>query len=66
VQDLAFFERHLGSKSVSTDEETLEIHNTDWTKKYQGTSSLMLKPKTTAEVSAILSYCNERKLAVVP
>ena len=26
----------------------------------------MLKPKTTEEVSTILSYCNERKLAVVP
>ena len=26
----------------------------------------MLKPHTTADVSAILKYCNERKLAVVP
>lgn len=26
----------------------------------------MLKPQTTEEVSAILSYCNERKIAVVP
>jgi FAD/FMN-containing dehydrogenase len=26
----------------------------------------MLKPQTTADVSAILSYCNERRLAVVP
>lgn len=26
----------------------------------------MLKPKTTAEVSAILKYCYERKLAVCP
>ena len=49
-----------------TDEETLDIHNTDWTKKYKGTSSLMLKPQTTEEVSAILKYCNSRKLAVVP
>ena len=56
----------LGSKAVVTEEEDLDIHNTDWTKKYKGTSQLVLKPKTTEEVSAVLSYCNERKLAVVP
>jgi len=44
----------------------LEVHNTDWTKKYKGNSQVMLKPHTTADVSAILKYCNERKLAVVP
>ena len=26
----------------------------------------MLRPKTTAEVSEILRYCNDRRLAVVP
>lgn len=26
----------------------------------------MLKPKSTAEVSAVLKYCNDRKLAVCP
>lgn len=48
------------------DEETLEIHNTDWTKKYQGVSQLMLKPENTEELSTIMRHCNERKLAVVP
>ncbi|KAJ8320780.1 hypothetical protein KUTeg_002367 [Tegillarca granosa] len=31
-----------------------------------GTSQVVLRPKTTDEVSAILKYCNERKIAVVP
>ena len=31
-----------------------------------GQSELMLKPKTTEDVSAILKYCNERKLAICP
>jgi len=31
-----------------------------------GSSSLVLRPKTTAEVSEILRYCNDRRLAVVP
>ena len=38
----------------------------DWTKKYKGESKLVLRPKTTEEVSTVLKYCNTRKLAVVP
>lgn len=32
----------------------------------RGQSNIVLKPKTTNEVSAILKYCNERNLAVCP
>eukprot|EP00057_Strongylocentrotus_purpuratus_P020223 XP_011674697.1 PREDICTED: D-2-hydroxyglutarate dehydrogenase, mitochondrial-like [Strongylocentrotus purpuratus] len=32
----------------------------------QGTSRLLLRPKTTEEVSQILAYCHSRNLAVVP
>ena len=49
-----------------TDESQIEPHNMDWTKKYRGNSKLLLKPKTTEEVSALLSHCNNRRLAVVP
>lgn len=38
----------------------------DWLGKYRGKSRLALKPNKTEQVSAILSYCNDRKLAVVP
>jgi FAD/FMN-containing dehydrogenase len=38
----------------------------DWTKKYKGHSKLVVRPKSTEEVSAVLKYCNDRKLAVVP
>ena len=31
-----------------------------------GNSEIVLKPKSTQEVSTILKYCNERSLAVVP
>jgi len=34
--------------------------------KYRGQSQLVLKPKSTSEISKIMSYCNTRKLAVVP
>lgn len=35
-------------------------------RKYRGQSKLVLRPKTTEQVSKILKYCNEQKLAVVP
>ena len=38
----------------------------DWTGKYGGSASIVLLPKTTEEVSKLLSYCNEQRLAVVP
>lgn len=38
----------------------------DFYRVYRGCSQLMLKPKTTEEVSAILRHCNARKLAVCP
>lgn len=44
----------------------LDTYNNDWMGKYTGYSKLVLKPKTTAEVSAVLRHCYERKLAVVP
>lgn len=33
---------------------------------FSGQSKLVLKPKTTEEVSKILKHCNERRLAVCP
>jgi FAD/FMN-containing dehydrogenase len=57
---------HHRQGSVITDKDALEAHNTDWTKKYKGRSQLILRPKTTEEVSSILQYCNEKKIGVVP
>ena len=47
-------------------EADLEGFNTDWIRKYRGKSQLVLKPKSTQEVSDIMKYCSKRKLAVVP
>ncbi|KAI9884988.1 MAG: hypothetical protein M1823_003225 [Watsoniomyces obsoletus] len=52
---------------VSTDAtDDIEPYNSDWMRKYKGHTQLVLRPKTTDEVSKILSYCNEHQLAVVP
>ena len=64
--DLSHFESLLPKKRIITEPDMLEESNADWTRKYVGQSRLMLKPKTNEEVSAILQYCNEKMLAVVP
>jgi FAD/FMN-containing dehydrogenase len=70
-EHVQFFKSALGGDAVidgvtkdSTDD--IEGFNSDWMRKYRGHTKLVLKPKTTEEVSKILKYCNENKLAVVP
>lgn len=55
----------LGEKPTATTDD-LEPFNVDWMGKYKGQSSIIVKPKTTEEVSKVLKWCNERKVAVVP
>ncbi|PWN49071.1 hypothetical protein IE53DRAFT_388724 [Violaceomyces palustris] len=50
----------------TVDPSELDTFNHDWMNKYHGKSQLVLKPKTTEEVSKIMRYCNEKNLAVVP
>ncbi|OAY66316.1 putative D-2-hydroxyglutarate dehydrogenase, mitochondrial [Ananas comosus] len=64
--DITYFRSILGDKNVVQDEDRLSAANTDWMRKYKGSSQLLLLPKTTEEVSKILFYCNSRRLAVVP
>ena len=71
-QDVKFFKDLLGAQSavidgVTTDAaDDIEPFNCDWMRKYRGHTTLVLKPQNVDEVSKVLKYCNERKLAVVP
>ena len=65
-KDVAHFESLIEKQCVITDEEEIAPANSDWTKKYTGASKLLLKPKSNEEVAAILKYCNQQKLAIVP
>jgi FAD/FMN-containing dehydrogenase len=72
-EDMKHFARILAPTSIVSSlppfnhpQSDLDSYNNDWMGKYTGHSKLVLKPKTTAEVSAVLKHCYERKLAVVP
>ncbi|KAF9154843.1 hypothetical protein DFQ26_009938 [Actinomortierella ambigua] len=64
--DIDFFKSILPPTALTQDEEDLEAFNLDWLLKYRGQSKLVLKPTSAEQVSQILKYCNEKKLAVVP
>ncbi|KAF5921543.1 D-2-hydroxyglutarate dehydrogenase, mitochondrial isoform X1 [Diceros bicornis minor] len=64
-EDLAAFERIIPGR-VITDPEELEASNVDWLRTVRGCSKVLLRPRTTEEVSHILRYCHERNLAVNP
>lgn len=49
-----------------TDVNEIESYNNDFNHVARGCSKLLLRPKTTEEVSEILKYCNKKKLAVCP
>ncbi|KAJ3633747.1 hypothetical protein MTP99_010676 [Tenebrio molitor] len=63
---LKFFRELLGENRVLNDPSDCEIYNVDWNRNVRGYSECVLKPKTTKEVSQILSFCNEHNLAVSP
>jgi FAD/FMN-containing dehydrogenase len=71
-EHVSFFKSTLGDASAVIDgltsdaSDDLEAFNSDWMHKYRGHTRLVLKPKTTEEVSKVLKYCNDNMLAVVP
>lgn len=72
ADDVAFFKQVLGSPSAVLDGVTadatddIEPFNSDWMRKYRGHARLVLKPQSTEELSKVMEYCNQKKLAVVP
>ena len=63
---LAELKTIVGPKGFSEDPADIAPHLVEWRSKYKGRASLLLKPATTAEISAILTLCNETSTAVVP
>jgi FAD/FMN-containing dehydrogenase len=66
AETIARLKSLLGPKGFIEDPAEIAPHLEEWRGKYHGRSALMLKPASTAEVSAILKICHETGTAVVP
>lgn len=64
-EDIDYFQSILPSNGVLTNDDA-EAFNVDWMRKFKGQSKLVLKPKSSEDVSKILKYCNDNMIAVVP
>ncbi|MBK6527542.1 MAG: FAD-binding protein [Crocinitomicaceae bacterium] len=62
--DLDFFIQILGSDAVWADSESLLKYASDETEDFVFSPDVVLKPSTTVQVSTILQYCNQKKIAV--
>ncbi|WRT69360.1 uncharacterized protein IL334_006344 [Kwoniella shivajii] len=56
----------LSTLDGSATADELKSFNDDWMNKYHGKGPIVVKPKTTEEVSKVLKYCYDNDLAVVP
>lgn len=56
----------LGPKGWSQDAHELEPFITDWRGRFHGQTPILLKPATTAEVSAVVTICHEAGIAITP
>ncbi|CCG84768.1 protein of unknown function [Taphrina deformans PYCC 5710] len=63
--DIEYFRSILPANAVLLDDDA-EAFNIDWMRKFRGQSKIVLKPKSSEDVSKILKYCNDNTLAVVP
>lgn len=71
--DIAHFAQFLPQNAIlstlppiSVPPSEIDQYNADWLGKYRGTSTTVLRPQTTEQVSRIMKWCQERKIGVVP
>ena len=56
----------IGADAVVTDPDRLASVEVDWTGRFRGSAPVLLRPRTVDEVSAVLAWCHEARVAVVP
>jgi len=64
----------IGADKIITDEQTLKVNSQDRYRKYQSVHNLYTMPQpscvaraqNTADVVAILQFCNEHEVGVIP
>lgn len=63
---LAYFREIIGTDFVFADEENLHNYGHDETEKLLFLPEVVLKPRTAAEISAIMRICNKYEIPVTP
>ncbi len=66
ADDLHFFQSTIGKDYVFTDRVAIEKYSKDETDGCSFSPEVVLKPRTTEEISALLKYCNEKLIPVSP
>ena len=66
IDDLVILKEIVGNDYVLTDEEKLLEYSHDETEDLSFPPEVVVKPKTTIEVSEILVFCNKNKIAITP
>jgi FAD/FMN-containing dehydrogenase len=56
----------LGAEGFSEDPTEIAPHLEEWRGRYHGRSSFLMKPKTTQQLAAALSLCDQTRTPVVP
>ncbi len=62
----AIFQSIVGEQYILVDDENLQYYGHDYTEHLQFYPEVVLKPKNTEEISAIMKVCNEHHLPVTP
>lgn len=66
AQDFTYFKTIVGEGNVLTDETSLDRYSRDYTEDLSFKPAVIIKPKDEKEISEVLSYCNDHKIAVTP
>jgi FAD/FMN-containing dehydrogenase len=56
----------VGERHCLTDPDLRASYETDWTRRFSGSSVAVVRPTSTEEVAAVLKVCGDRGVGVVP
>ena len=54
----------VGAAHVSTDPDVLAVRSVDWTGRYRGRATALVRPGNTAQVAAVLAACRDARVYV--
>jgi glycolate oxidase len=66
IDDLAVLKEIVGTDFVFSDEDKLLKYSSDETEDLSYPPEVVLKPKTTEEISRIITYCNDKLISITP